>query len=544
MGAVALTFDDGPDPVWTPRVLAELDRRQAAATFFVDAKRALACPDLVAAIVGGGHEVGFHCFDHVRHSERSEAELTEEADRGLAALASLGLRPAVWRTPWGVETAATRRVAASHGLELRSWNRDSHDWRGDGCEQMLETIEAEGGLDDGAVVLMHDGIGPGAQRTDCEETVKLTATLLDRAGASGLRPAGVSELAAHAELEQALAAVAGAAADLDREPRFPAEAFAALSAAGVLVATVGAARDSDPVAGEWELVRRVACADASVGRILDGHLNAVERLEVAAEPALREAELTKLGEGGRVLGVWGADPGPDEGPPARLVEAGAGIVLRGAKTFCSGAGGVDAALVMVGSDDGNPPRLVLVECDERVEVDRGWYRAAGLRASESHRVRFHDAPVVAVLGEPGELGREPWFSRDAMRTAASWAGMVDAAADAALADLAARRAGDPLAQLAAGRIEAARGTVDAWLARAAGAVDAGAELRQLSVQMRVEIDRAAKAVLETAAAACGSHPFVTGARLDRARRDLETFLLQHRLDPLLVRTGAKILEGR
>ena len=60
--------------------------------------------------------------------------------------------------------------------------------------------------------------------------------------------------------------------------------------------------------------------------------------------------------------------------------------------------------------------------------------------------------------------------------------------------------------------------------------------------MRAEIDRAAKAILETAAAACGSHPFVTAGRLDRARRDLETFLLQHRLDPLLARLGAARLE--
>ncbi len=197
---------------------------------------------------------------------------------------------------------------------------------------------------------------------------------------------------------------------------------------------------------------------------------------------------------------------------------------------------------MVGDDGGLAPRLVLVECDGTVEVDRGWYRGAGMRASESHRVLFRDAPIVAILGEPGELGREPWFSRDAMRTAASWAGMVDAAADAALADLAARRAAEPLAQLAAGRIEAARGTVDAWLMLAAGAVDEGHELRSLSVQMRAEIDRAAKTILEAAAAACGSHPFVTAGRLDRARRDLETFLLQHRLDPLLTRLGAARLK--
>nr|MBA3867078.1 acyl-CoA/acyl-ACP dehydrogenase [Solirubrobacterales bacterium] len=222
-------------------------------------------------------------------------------------------------------------------------------------------------------------------------------------------------------LDQALAAIAEGAAALDREPRYPREALAALGDAGVLTATIGAGREGAPVDAEWELVRRVAAADASVGRILDGHLNAVERLEVAAAPAVRDAELAKLEGGERVLGVWGADPGGGEGPPARIAPEG---TLSGVKTFCSGAGGIDAALVMVGEDDGTPPRLVLVECDTTVEVDRDWYRAAGLRASESHRVSFNATPILAILGEPGELAREPWFSRDAMRTAASWAGMV------------------------------------------------------------------------------------------------------------------------
>jgi alkylation response protein AidB-like acyl-CoA dehydrogenase len=359
-----------------------------------------------------------------------------------------------------------------------------------------------------------------------------------------LAPAAASPLALRltALLDQALVTVAAGAAALDREPRFPAEALAALGDAGALTATVGSTRAEGPVAPAWDLVRRVAAADASVGRILDGHLNAVERLEVAAAPELRDAELDKLAAGTRLLGVWGADPAAGEGPPARIVASGGGAVLRGVKTFCSGAGGVAAALVMVGDDDGSAPRLVLIECDERVRVDRGWYRGAGMRASESHRVVFDDVPVAAVLGEPGELGREPWFSRDAMRTAAGWAGMVDAAAEAALADLGARRANEPLAALAAGRIGAAQGTVDGWLAKAAAAADTGAELQVLSVQMRAEIDRAAKTILESAAAACGSHPFVTGGRLDRARRDLETFLLQHRLEPLLVRVGADRLE--
>ena len=342
--------------------------------------------------------------------------------------------------------------------------------------------------------------------------------------------------------DMALATVAAGAEALDRAPEFPAEAIAALGEAGVLTATVGAARAEAPVGPAWQLIREVAAADASVGRIPDGHLNAIERLEVAAEPELRDAELAKLEGGGRVLGVWGADPGEGEGPPARIVAGGGAGVLRGVKTYCSGAGGVDAALVMVGSDEGAAPSLALVECDERVEIDRGWYRAAGMRASESHRVHFRDAPVVAILGEPGELGREPWFSRDAMRTAAGWAGMVDAAADAALAELAAHRSGEPLSELAAGRIEASRAGVEAWLTHAALAVDAGEQLRSLSVFMRVEIAAAARSVLENAAAACGSRPFVTGGRLDRARRDLETFLLQHRLEPMLARLGAGRME--
>jgi hypothetical protein len=523
-------------------VLERLDRHGARATFFVDAGRAAAAPATVEAILDAGHEVGFHCFAHVRHSDLSPAEVAADAEAGLAVLESLGVRPSAWRTPWGVETAATRRVAAEHGLELWGWDRDSHDWRGDSCAQMLSRIEAEGGLP-GAVVLMHDAVGPGARRPDCAETVKLADALLSEAEAAPLQPLTVSALR-ELRIERALETIASGAAELDRHPAFPAAAFAALAGARALTATVGAVEAEVPVAKGWSLLRRVAAVDASVARILDGHLNAVERLEVAAEPELYRAELAKLEPAGRLLGVWGADPAPDEGPPARIAEVGGGAVVRGVKTFCSGAGGVDAALVMVGSDDGTAPRLVLVECDERVEVDRGWYRGAGLRASESHRVSFDDTPVVAFLGGPGELGREPWFSRDAMRTAASWAGMVDAAAGAALDDLAARRAEEPLSQLAAGRIEAARGTVDAWLAQAAAAVDAGRELRPLGVQMRVEIERAAKLVLESAAATCGSHPFVTGGRLDRARRDLETFLLQHRLDPLLTRVGAESLRAR
>ncbi len=107
-------------------------------------------------------------------------------------LASLGVHPSAWRAPWGVVTAATRRAAAKHDLELWGWSFDSHDWRGDSRERMLSALRGAGGLADGAVVLMHDALGPGARRDGCAETVRLTVALLETARDAGLRPAPLS----------------------------------------------------------------------------------------------------------------------------------------------------------------------------------------------------------------------------------------------------------------------------------------------------------------------------------------------------------------
>ena len=86
-----------------------------------------------------------------------------------------------------------------------------------------------------------------------------------------------------------------------------------------------------------------------------------------------------------------------------------------------------------------------------------------MRSSESHRVVFRGARVLAVLGEPGELVREPYFARDAVRTAATWAGIADLAVDATLQTLAAKsaeRKPDEVVSLAAGQMLAAQQTMD------------------------------------------------------------------------------------
>ena len=169
MSDLALTFDDGPDEPVTQALLQTLERHDARATFFLIAPRAAANPDLVARILAGGHSVGLHCDVHIRHSERDADWLEADTEQALARLARLGVSPTLWRTPWGDTAPWTAQVAKRHGLRLVHWTVDTHDWRGDSATEMFTATRR--GLGPGAVVLAHDGIGPGARRTNAAETV-------------------------------------------------------------------------------------------------------------------------------------------------------------------------------------------------------------------------------------------------------------------------------------------------------------------------------------------------------------------------------------
>jgi alkylation response protein AidB-like acyl-CoA dehydrogenase len=337
-------------------------------------------------------------------------------------------------------------------------------------------------------------------------------------------------------LDAALARIADNADELDRHPAFPHDAFRELAGAGVLGATLpGSDGRRIPLADELRLVREVSRADGSVGRILDGHFNAVERLTVACPGTLEDGDHARVARGELLLGVWGADPGPGEGEPARLQ----GERLDGVKTFCSGAGGVKRALVVARDQDGER-RLAYVDLTSGVTVDRSWYRGEGLRASESHRVVFDGALVPAVLGGPGEASREPWFSRDAIRTSATWAGIADSVLAASLSFLRARGEPSEIAALAAGRMRVAVATIDRWIDHAGARADATGAT---AIEARWAIAGAARELAAEAALACGSRPLATGGALSRGRRDLDLFLLQHRLEPLLARHGAAAISG-
>lgn len=168
-------------------MLDVLRRMEAHATFFVIAPLALKHPGAVSAILQAGHAVEFHCKDHVRHTHLSRQEVDADTREGLRLLRSLGIEPRFWRPPWGVLAPWTEEVAEYFGLWLAPWSIDTRDWRGDPAHKMLRNVEPL--LGPGEVVLMHDGIGPGARRTGCEETVALVEPLVFRLRSMGCEPA-------------------------------------------------------------------------------------------------------------------------------------------------------------------------------------------------------------------------------------------------------------------------------------------------------------------------------------------------------------------
>lgn len=190
--SLALTFDDGPNEYWTRYVLGVLAQAEVSGTFFMIGECLRAARSAAQAVIDAGGELQLHCDRHVRHSELSEAEIEADTLRALDAFAELDVRPTLWRTPWGICTDATQRVAARHGLRLVHWTIDTHDWRGDPVATMLALARARFGR--GGIVLMHDGLGPGSLRIGAQNTAELLLPLIAAAQAEGLSVGSLSQM--------------------------------------------------------------------------------------------------------------------------------------------------------------------------------------------------------------------------------------------------------------------------------------------------------------------------------------------------------------
>ncbi len=156
-GSVALTFDDGPHPTFTPQVLDRLRERRVSATFFQVGTRVSAAPAL-ARRVSERHRVANHTWAHENLLWRSDAQIRESLQRTNAVLVGAGVaRPTLVRPPYGATSSRVAAVIRSLGMRQVLWTVDPQDWR---TGQSADTTRRRvlGGLSDGAVVLLHDGV--------------------------------------------------------------------------------------------------------------------------------------------------------------------------------------------------------------------------------------------------------------------------------------------------------------------------------------------------------------------------------------------------
>ncbi|MBU8857329.1 MULTISPECIES: polysaccharide deacetylase family protein [unclassified Micromonospora] len=157
---VALTFDDGPDPRWTPQVLALLAQYGVKATFCVVGENVEAHPDLVRSIVAEGHTLCNHSWNHdVRLGKRSPAMIRADLLRTSDAILAVApdARIEYYRQPGGAWTPSVMSACADLNLTPLHWNVDPSDWRAPGATAIEALVRSQVGP--GAIVLMHDAGG-------------------------------------------------------------------------------------------------------------------------------------------------------------------------------------------------------------------------------------------------------------------------------------------------------------------------------------------------------------------------------------------------
>ncbi len=176
---VALTFDDGPDPRWTPSVLDILRQERVTATFCIVGLLARRYPELVQRVAEAGHTLCNHTEHHVVNlGHRSADAVTDEiASAGASIAEAVGESPRFYRPPGGTLTPGVVEEARRQGMRILGWSVDPFDWTRPGRDVILDRVLSK--VRPGGIVLLHDGGG------DRSQTVEQLRELIRRLRAKG-----------------------------------------------------------------------------------------------------------------------------------------------------------------------------------------------------------------------------------------------------------------------------------------------------------------------------------------------------------------------
>lgn len=331
------------------------------------------------------------------------------------------------------------------------------------------------------------------------------------------------------------AGIAGRLAELgaryDAAPVFPLESMRCLAAAGLHCDFAAPASGGMQFADTaqrchtlMDVLRIVGRADLSVGRLFEGHVNALALFEWYGSPAQADGLRREL-DAGVFYGVWATEPAPGV---SIKTASGADTTLIGAKSFASGAGGLARVIVTARPSKGDR-QLILVDADDAERADLSGWRVRGMRASNSGLYDLTGIPIRDCdhLGLPGDYDREPRFTTGAWRFAAVQLGGIEALLTETRAAISDAARTDPLQRAKFADCVVATRTAYLWVRecamRAASDHADGPAFARLT---RGVVERAGLDVMELAARIIGTRSAMDGQRIDKIIRDLSLYLRQ------------------
>ncbi|MDG5487818.1 acyl-CoA/acyl-ACP dehydrogenase [Sphingomonas sp. BGYR3] len=316
----------------------------------------------------------------------------------------------------------------------------------------------------------------------------------------------------------------------DAAPAYPADSMAMLHRAGLLTAFAPAESGGHQWAGEgprhramFEILRRIGRADLSIGRLYEGHVNAVLLYDWFGDAGQRAWLGQRLLEG-CVFGVWASE----QSPGVRLIGDPQAPMLAGSKHFASGAGG-NAYAIVTAQCAGASRRLVTVRADDVARTDNSRWRVRGMRATMSGSYALDDIVpgAGAMLGQPGDYDLEPRFTAGAWRFCAVQLGGIEALVQTLKADLSEAAIDSAVARASFANAVVAARTAYLWvrevMLRAAQQDD---DAVPFALMTRGVVERAALDGMEIASRLLGTRSAMDGNRADKIIRDLSLYLRQ------------------
>lgn len=190
---VALTFDDGPHPIFTPQILDLLAKYKAKATFFAAGNKVERFPEVLKRVAKEGHEIANHTYSHIYSSRIPAEKLTEELQKTDSIIKNItGQQPTLYRPVGGMHNDVIIDTAIKNGktVILWSWHMDSKDWSRPPAGKMSKQIIT--GVKPGNIILFHDWIG--SEYTETSQTVVALEDILKYLIKNGYECVTVSEM--------------------------------------------------------------------------------------------------------------------------------------------------------------------------------------------------------------------------------------------------------------------------------------------------------------------------------------------------------------